>query len=144
MQRRFSDILQVDVKSRLQVEAINGLDIVRIKDGLPYPPGDFLVVRVTILTTELFIKTVLESGSPLVFINEADGSAGEICERHVTHVDLLEDGAPPQPAFPENRPLHHHLLLLVVNLPAIDHNVLLAGFTSVNQQTLILILRTVF
>src|SRR5690606_37370789 len=132
MQGGLCYILKIDIKGCLKVQSINGLDIVRIKNRLPNSAGDFLIIGVTVLSGKLLVEAVLKSGSMLILIYKSDGPAGEIGKRHVTDINLLEDGSPSQSAFPEYRPLHHHLLLLVINLPSVYHHVLLTGFTGIN------------
>src|SRR5690606_29871668 len=100
VQRGFRNILEVNIQRRLEIKAVDRLNIVSVEDRLPHTAGDLLIVSIAVLTTELVVEAGLEARTVIVLVDESDGPAPEIGEWHVSQIHLLEDGTAPQPAFP--------------------------------------------
>src|SRR5690606_18336284 len=118
------DILEVDVQRSDEVEPVDSLHIVGIVDRFPNAAGNFLIVGIAVLTGELLVEAVFKPSALVILINKADGAAAQPVERIVAHVYLFEYRSTPQPAFPEDRPVRHLLLVLVIDSFLVQDDVL--------------------
>src|SRR5690606_23113638 len=114
-----------------------------IEDGLPYTAGNLLIVGIAVLSGEALVKAVLQSRTAVILVDKTDRSPTQVCERHVAHVDFFENRPAAKASFPQYRPAHHQLLLLVIHLAAIENNVLLARVARIDQHSLVFAFRAI-
>src|SRR5690606_1677599 len=118
------NILEIDIKCGDEVESVDGFNIICVIDRLPDAPGYFLVVSVSILAGELFVKAVFESCTLVILVNETDSATAELGEWIVADVDLFEYGATSQSSLTEDRPGCHHFFVLIVDTFLVQDNIL--------------------